>query len=131
MSIESLIERSGQECSILATTAAGSARQTATGGVDRTAAGWSSVADGVPCLVRPTGSSLNLGNDTMSNQEYLKVYLAGDPVPGGISVRHRLAVTRAGDGSPNAIGTYNVISVVDANGRGRLIEVGCERLAGG
>jgi hypothetical protein len=128
VSLEGLIEDAGQECSVQAQVLT-SLPQTTMGGVNRTALQWSDVASGVPCLVRTTGSSLSLtSSDQRSNQEFAKIYFAQDPVPGGVSISHRIVVTNNGRGSAGLKGIYSIIGVIDPNGQGRLIQVSCQRL---
>jgi hypothetical protein len=131
VSIESIIERSGQLATITAEAPRGLATgRTAMGGADRSDANWLTVADGVPCLVSPSGSSLDRSrNDAREDVIEATLYFARDPAPGGLDTRHRATVTgtRTG-GDPVVIGVYAVTGVVDPNYLGRLFVASCERI---
>lgn len=130
MSVESLIDNSGQQASITAEAPDGQVpAQTAMGGADRSDANWVTVADGVPCLVRTRSSALSYGRDDERAAVIdARIYFAADPVPSGISSRHRITVTVAGTGGPRVLGIYDVQGVVDPNSMGRIFEVDCERI---
>lgn len=102
--------------------------QTALGGADRT--GWLDVADGVPCLFRSLNVTLaafsGRRNDSRQNQYSARIYFAADPVPEGLSSRHRIVVS----GCPRAAdnGIYAVSGAIDPNAMGRLLQVDVERV---
>lgn len=95
--------------------------QDALGGAVRT--NWLPVASGVPCLVRPMGSSLSAfkapRNDARANVNLTRIYFEGDPVAGGLSTRHRIRVEGA---------VYKVQGAIDPNSLGELLQVDCERI---
>lgn len=130
MSLESLIENSGQQATITAEAPDGQVPgQTAMGGADRSDGNWVPIAGPVPCLVRTRGSALNYNrNDERAAVIDARIYFAADPVPSGISSRHRITVTAAGTGGPRVIGVYAVMGTIDPNSMGRLFEVDCERI---
>lgn len=127
MSLESLIENSGQSASILAEAADGQVpAQTAMGGADRSDANWLTVADGVPVLVRTRSSAVNRDyDDERAGVIDATLYFAADPVPSGsgLSSRHRIVVTGG-----RAAGTYAVLGAIDPNSMGRILQVDCERI---
>lgn len=104
--------------------------QDALGGADRSDANWVTVAAGVPCLLSEKGSTLDYSrNDARANVIQARVYFARDPVPGGISSRNRITVTRATPGNqPQIPGIYAVQGTINPNAMGRLFEVDCERV---
>lgn len=132
MSLESLIEDSGQLASILAEAADGQVPpQTAMGGADRSDGNWLTVADGVPVLVRTRSSALNRDYDDERAQVIdATLYFAADPVPSGsgLSSRHRIVVADGGTGGGRAAGVYAVLGVIDPNSMGRILQVDCERI---
>ena len=130
MSIESLIEDSGQQATITSEATRGQVPgQTAMGGADRSNANWATVADGVPCLVNPKGSSLDRNrNDARANVINAEVFFLADPVPGGMSSRHRITVTLTDRPDPVVLGVYAVTGVVDPNYLGRIFVADCERI---
>jgi hypothetical protein len=134
MSIESLISRGGQQATITAEAPDGQVpAQDALGGADRSDANWILVASGVPCLLNTTSSTLSAfggaRNDARANVISARIYFAGDPVPSGISTRHRITITDMGAGGPRSLGLY---AVQGANqpvlGSQTIIQVDCERL---
>jgi hypothetical protein len=131
VSIEGIIEQSGQLATVTAEAPRGvAAARTAMGGADRSDAAWLTVADGVPCLVSPSGSSLDRRrNDAREDAIEAEIYFARDPAPGGLNTRHRVSVTgtRTG-GDPVALGVYVVTGVVDPNYLGRLFVARAERI---
>ena len=128
MSLESLIEDSGQQAEIMAEANPGS-RPTLTtmGGVDRSDPNWLEVVSGVSCLVRPQGGSLNLNrNDARANVKTPRIYFLCDPVPCGLTTKHRIKVSLGSD--PTARGVYAVQDVTNPNSMGRIFQVDCERI---
>lgn len=125
-----MIENSGHQAAITAEAPRGaSVGQTAMGGADRSDAHWLTVADGVPCLVAPGGSSIDRDrNDARENVIAATIYFRADPVPGGLSTRHRITVTSTRTPDPVVLGVYAVTGAIDPNYLGRLFEVACERV---
>ena len=121
MSLDSLIADSGQMATITAEAADGRVPgRTSMGGADRSDANWLAVVSGVPCLVRPMGSSLAYNrNDARAGVNLHRIYFVTDPVPGGLSSRHRIEV----DGA-----IYAVMGVQDPNSMGRILQVDCEQI---
>jgi hypothetical protein len=131
MSIETLIEGSGQLATITAEAPRGQGTsRTSMGGADRSDANWLTVADGVPCLVAPEGAALDRDrNDARQDRVTATVYFARDPAPEGLSTRHRIAVTSVRPGrDPVVVGVYAVTGVVDRLYLGRLFEASAERV---
>jgi hypothetical protein len=133
MSLESLINESGQQATITAEAPDGQLpAQDATGAADRSDDNWVTVADGVPCLVNTRSSTLEARgskrNDGRANVIDARIYFAADPVPSGVSTRHRVTVTVPGAGGPRALGVYAVQGVVDPNSMSRIFQVDCERV---
>ena len=132
MSVDSLIEDSGQQALITCEAPDGQVPpQDALGGADRSDANWVTVASGVPCLVCPKSARVNAfpgRNDARVNLIDTIVYFSVDPVPSGISSRHRITVTVQGTGGPKVLGVYAVQGSVDPNSMGVVFEVGCERI---
>lgn len=128
MSLESLIDASGQFAEITAEANPGSRPPLTTmGGVDRSDGNWLEVVSGVPCLVRPQGGSLNLNrNDARANVKTPKIYFLCDPVPTGLTTKHRIKVTQGSD--KTLVGVYAVQDVTDPNSMGRIFQVDCERV---
>lgn len=111
-----------QSATITAEAAAGATPpQTRSGGADRSAR--LTVADGVPCLVRPLGASLaafaTARDQARRNVVSARIYFAADPAPEGLSTRHWIDV----DGR-----TYKVTGVVDYNSLHRLFAADCEMI---
>lgn len=103
--------------------------QDALGGADRSDGNWVTVASGVPCLVREKGSSLDPDrDDARMNVITATVYFEADPVPSGISTRHRITVTATTPAGPQILGLYSVQGTVDPNAMGRIFQVSCERV---
>ena len=131
MSLESLIEDSGQQADIAVESPDYTIPpRSQMGGTDRSAP-WGNIATGVPCLVRTQSSSLSAWpgrNDARANINTTRIYFYSDPVPTGISTRHRITVTTQGTGGHRVLGVYAVQGVVDPNSMGRLFEVDCERI---
>jgi hypothetical protein len=118
-----------QSAVILAEAPAGSQPpRTALGGADRSS--WLVVAEGVPCLLVIRGSDLaafgSRRNDARGHVGSGTVFFSGDPVPGGLTTRHHLAIT----GCPRDAddGTYAVLGVIDPNSMGHHVEVTVERV---
>jgi hypothetical protein len=133
MSLESLINNSGLQATITAEAPDGQVvGQDGTGAADRSDANWLPVASGVPCLLNTTSSSLQAfgskRNDARTAVIDARIYFLSDPVPSGISTRHRVTVTKSGTGGPRVLGTWAVQSVDDPNSMGRLFEIDCERV---
>lgn len=132
MSIESIIENAGQAATITAEAPYGAAvGQTAMGGADRSDDVWLTVADGVPCLVDPGHSAIDRQrNDAREDVISATIYFRADPVPGGLSTRHRITVTatRSPNPDPVVLGVYAVTGAIDPNYLGRLFVVACERV---
>lgn len=128
MSLESLISDSGQQAEILAEANPGSRpKQSTMGGADRSDANWLEVVSGVSCLVRPQGGTLNLNrNDARANVKTPKIYFLEDPVPTGLTTKHRIKVTLGLDGT--LVGVYAVQDVTNPNSMDRIFQVECERI---
>jgi hypothetical protein len=119
------------QASITAEAAPGSVPPpTALGGADRSAGNWLTVADGVPCLVETNGATLyafsGRRNNSRQNVVDATIYFLGDPVPGGMTTKHRIKVTGCPRDADN--GTYAVQGVIDPNTLGDHIEVAVERV---
>lgn len=127
MSIESLIENSGQFADITIEADSGFAPpQTSMGGVDRSAP-WPEVVSGVPCLVRDQSSTLNYSrNDGRVNVKNTRIYFSKDPTPTGLTTKHRITVSGGHD--QVAVGVYAVQGVIDPNSMAELFQVDCERV---
>jgi hypothetical protein len=133
MSLESLIEDSGQLATITAEAPDGQVPgQDPTGAADRSDANWVSVVTGVPCLVSPKSSALRAYPGQNNARQALvdaRIYFTSDPVPTiGISSRNRVTVTTATTGEPQVLGVYAVLGVINPNTMDRLFEVDCERI---
>lgn len=134
MSLESLIDDSGQQATITAEAPGGRVPgQTALGGADRSDANWLTVADGLPCLVRERSVAVDYGrNDARASVVTARIYFVPDDVaavlPSGLSSRHRITVTVGGEGGPITTGVYAVKGAVDPNSMGRVLQVDCERI---
>ena len=103
--------------------------QDALGGADRSDANWVTIAQGVPCLVSPRGSSLDRSIlDSRENLIEATIYFAPDPIARGLTTRHRVTVTAPGRPDPILIGVYTPTGVNDPNYLGILIEVDAERI---
>jgi hypothetical protein len=131
MSIEGLIEDNGEYATITVEAPDGvSVAQDAMGGADRSDP-WIQVAAMIPCLVRPLSSAL-FGypprNDARANMIDATIYFKDDPVPSGISTRHRITVTVPGTGENRVLGVYAVQGVIDPNTMGELYQVAVQRL---
>lgn len=127
MSLESLIEDSGQFADITAESNPGVKPPiTAMGGTNR-AGQWLEVASGVPCLVNPRGGTLSLNrNDARANVKTPRIYFLCDPAPLGLTTKHRITVSGGSD--PTARGVYAVQDVNNPNSMGQLFQVDCERI---
>lgn len=133
MSIEALIDDSGQQATI---TAEAPDRQlpgqTAAGGADRSDGNWLTVADGVPCLVWTEGVELDYDrNDQRAAVVEARIYFYCDPVPPpGLTSRNRITVTQqAPDGTRRLVGVYAVTgSREPARGSQRLVIADCQRI---
>lgn len=133
MSLQSLIAASGLQATITAEAPDGQVvGQDATGAADRSDGNWVAVASGVACLLNTTSSSLQAfgskRNDSRTAVIDARIYFACDPVPTGISSRHRITIVKAGTGGPRVVGVYAVQGVTDPNSMGRLFEVDVERI---
>ncbi len=93
-------------------------RKDRTGGVDRTG-DWDTVAADVPCLVRPVSAALQSRDDARRDIVIYRIYFASDPVDGGLSTRHRIAVGTQ---------VYQITGVVNPNSLGRIIHCDCEAI---
>jgi hypothetical protein len=126
LSLESLIEDSGQQADITAESNPGvTPPLTTMGGVNRST--WLEVVTGVPCLVDPKGGTLNLArNDARANVKTPRIYFTQDPVPLGLNTKHRITVSGGSD--PTARGVYAVQDVANPNSMGRIFQVDCERI---
>ena len=132
MSLESLIENSGQYANITVEFPPNTVpTQDAMGGVDRTG-NWPLVASRVPCLVNTRNETLmafqSARNNARSAVFDARIYFYYDPVPTGITTKHRITVTDASRGEPVEVGVYAVKNVNNANSMGRLFAVDTERL---
>ena len=97
MSIESLIDNSGQQMPTITAWASASSSSCRSdcfmGGADRSDGNWLTVAGPVPCLVRTRSSALNYNrNDERAAVIDARIYFGGRP-------RYRRASAR-GTGSP-------------------------------
>ena len=132
MSVEALIEDSGQQALITCEAPDGQVPpQDALGGADRSDANWVTVASGVPCLVCPKTARVNAfpgRNDARANLIDAVIYFSVDPVPSGISSRHRITVIIPGTGGSKVLGVYAVQGSVDPNTMGHIFQVGCEKI---
>jgi len=100
------------------------------GGADR-GGDWLTVADGVPCLVRPMDSALmafgGARDDARRNVITARIYFGADPVPEGISTRHRITIT---SGTVSTQGVYAVQGTINPNSMDLIFQVDCERIRG-
>jgi hypothetical protein len=133
MSLESLISESGLQATITAECPDGQVvGQDGTGAADRSDTNWVAVASGVPCLLNTTSSSLQAfgskRNDARMAVIDARIYFVCDPVPSGISTRHRVTVVAPGTGGPRVLGVYAVQGITDPNSMGRIFQVDCERV---
>jgi hypothetical protein len=131
MSLESLIMDSGQRADISVEAPDGQVPlQDVLGGAIRTDP-WPSVVQGVPCLVSPRASTLQAfppRNDARANVSDTRIYFLADPVPSGLSTRHRITVVVDGVGGPSVLGVYAVQNPNDPNSMGRILQVDCEKV---
>lgn len=127
-----MIEESGQFATITAEAPDGQfPAQDATGAADRSDANWVTVASNVPCLVNPKSSAIRSypgQNDARQQIIDARIYFYADPVPSGISSRHRITVNIQGTGGPQIIGVYAVQGAINPNYRSEIFEVDCERV---
>lgn len=132
MSLESLIEDSGQLATITAESPDGTVPgQDPTGAADRSDGKWVPIATGVPCLVNEKSSSIQAypgRNDARMAVVNTRIYFYCDPVPKGISSRNRITVYVAVKGVPQVLGVYAVQGRINPNTMDRLFEVDCEKL---
>jgi hypothetical protein len=133
MSIESLIEDSGQFATITAEAPDNEVPGIdPTGATDRSDANWVTVAIDVPCLVSPKSSAVRAypgQNDARQAVVDARIYFLSDPVPTiGLSSRDRVTVSMATYGGPQVLGVYAVLGVINPNTMDRIFEVDCERL---
>ena len=132
MSLESLIDDSGQLATITAEAADGQVPgQDPTGAADRSDGNWPTIATGVPCLVDEKSSALMAfpgRNDARMAVVNARIYFYADPVPGGISSRNRITVFVAVKGIPQVLGVYAVQGRINPNTMDRIFEVDCEKL---
>jgi hypothetical protein len=133
MSLESLIEDSGQLATITAEAPDGAIpAQDPTAAADRSDGNWLPVVTGVPCLVSPKSSSLQAfpgRNDARQAIVNARIYFTCDPVPTiGLSSRNRITVTTEAHGGPQVLGIYAVQGVINPNTMDRIFEADCERL---
>jgi hypothetical protein len=132
MSLESLIDDSGQFATITVEAASGSfPPQTSLGGVDRSQA-WPIVAANVPCLLSNRSSPLMSfpgRNDARAQVYDTRVYFYFDPTPSGFTTRMRINVTKAGPGGDAIdLGTYSVKGTNNPNTMGVIFQVDCEKV---
>ena len=131
MSIESLISESGQMADITVEAPDGQVvGQDPIGGAIRSGA-WPTVVQGVACLVRPMADKLSAypgRSDARADVWDTQIYFFADPVPSGISTRHRITVRYKGTGGWNVLGVYAVQGVINPNTQSRIFQVGCERI---
>jgi hypothetical protein len=133
MSLESLIEDSGQFATITAEAADGSVPpQDPTGAADRSDANWPVVATNVPCLVSPKSSALQAfpgRNDARMAVVNARIYFLCDPVPTvGLSSRNRITVYAGTTGIPQVLGVYAVQGVINPNTMNRIYQADCEKI---
>lgn len=128
MSIEAFIADSGQLCRVAVDSTGGVPTQTALGGASRTAADWVTVADAVPCLVEILRTQQVEVNSQRQYVTDAVIYFASDPVPEGMSVRHRIEITSNGSAGPRIGGIWNITGVDDPIPSGDHIEVSCQRV---
>src|SRR5690349_12208039 len=96
MSVQEHIYNAGTQCAIEADQAANSPAQTSMGGVDRTEENWIVVQDAVPCMVDILSTKREVVNNQLRSIANARIYLVSDPVPEGLSIKHRIRVTIAG-----------------------------------
>lgn len=131
MSLESLIEDSGQLATITVESLTGTPPRTAMGGVDRTGT-WPQIATGVPCLLNNKNSQLMAWpgrNDARAQVFDTRIYFYYDPTPAGFTTRMRISVTQTnGDTDVTDLGVYQIVAVQNPNSMGRIYEVDCEKV---
>lgn len=132
MSLESLIEESGQQATITSEAPAGQLPpQTLLGGVDRSDPNWVTVAAGVPCLVNVKSSTLSAfpsRNDARANVADARIYFLPEAIALGITTRMRITVIAAPPHDPVVLGVYSVQGMTDPNSMGRILQIDCERV---
>lgn len=137
MSLESLIEDSGQLATITVEALDGSVPpQSAMGGVDRSGT-WQQIATGVPCLLNNKNSQLMAWpgrNDARAQVFDTRIYFYLDPTPSGFTTRMRITVSEPGGGSGDDptdttdLGVYQVVSVNNPNSMDRIWQIDCEKV---
>jgi hypothetical protein len=134
MSLESLIQDSGQLASILVEAASGQQPpQTGMGGTDRTQP-WITLASGIPCLLNNKTSLLSpykQGRNDERQQVYTtRVYFYYDPTPSGFTTRMRISITDAdpSDTDVTDLGTYQVENVSNPNSMNRIWQIDVEKI---
>lgn len=132
MSLESMIDDSGQLATITVEAPTGQfPPQTALGGVDRTQA-WTVLASGVPCLMNNRSSPLMSypgRNDARAQVYDTRIYFYADPTPSGFTTRMRITVTKAGaGGNATDLGVYSVKSTSNPNTMGVIFQIDCEKV---
>ena len=133
MSLESLIEDSGQLATITAEALDGQVPgQDPTGAADRSDGNWVTVATAVPCLVSPKSSALQAfsgRNDARMGIVNARIYFLSDPVPSvGLGSRNRITVNVETAGGPQVLGVYAVQGVINPNTMDRIFEADCEKV---
>jgi len=128
LSLETIIADAGTLCAVEVDSTAGVPTQTAMGGASRTDADWVTVADSVPCLVEPTGGQQVEVNSQKQYQTKAIIYFAADPVPEGMSPRHRIRITSVGAAGKRIAGTWAIDFVDDPIPSGDHLEVSCTRI---
>jgi hypothetical protein len=132
MSLESLIDDSGQFATISIESPNGqSVSQDALGGADRSGQ-WPVIAVHIPCLLNNKSSPL-MGwpgrNDARAQVQSTRIYFYFDPTPSGFTTRMRITVSAPGSsGDMTDIGTYQVIGTGNPNSMNRIYQIDVERV---
>lgn len=128
MSIDARIADAGTIVSVEADEIATGPAQTSMGGVDRSDSNWVTIADGVPCLIEIEKPDRIMINDQVRYETKAIIYLMSDPVPGGMSISHRIRVMEAGHAGSSIRGLWAVIGVTDPVPFGHHLEVNALRI---
>lgn len=132
MSLQSLIDDSGQFATVSIESPDGqTVPQDALGGADRSGQ-WATIASHVPCLLNNRSSPLMAWpgrNDARAQIQTTRIYFYEDPTPAGFTTRMRITVSAPGSsGDMTDIGVYQVIGTANPNSMNRLYEVDVERV---
>lgn len=128
MSVEAFIADAGTQCAIEADQTANAPAQTAMGGVDRSADNWIVIQDAVPCLIDILSQKREMINNQLQYVSVARIYLIEDPVPEGLSIKHRIRVTIAGKPGRQVEGVWAIEGVQDPVPYGHHLEVQCVRV---